>query len=814
MLARLLKQLLGSKNTSSAGAAAPAVDNVPAKPVAVAQVSERQALKSVAELPNCAEAHNDLGAIYLRSDRLAEAEAECRLATKLQPENARIHFNLGNVFAATERPQAAEASYRMAIELKPDFAEAHHRLGAILAGGFRQAEEVACFRQALALRPDFAEANDDLARALRRIERVAQIEAQDDSAVAAQPDSVDAHLSLGQFFETYKRFPEAEVAYQRALELQPYNVTACYGLATVFYQTKRLFDAEQAYRHTIRLMPDFPDVHEKLGQVLAKTRRLAEAEACYRRALSLAPGFSEAHNNLGVLLEANGHPLEAAVCYRKALMNAADPEIEGAQNNLANVEREIGRLNRLEAACRAELGAKAGDVTLLNKLGRAVLALGRVEEASAVFNQALTADPDLAATHVNLALASMKQGDADAAIASLRAALSITPNDARALAKLGTAYAMKGDLTAATECNEQVLAADPRHVEANHNLAVIALQAGRLEDAQNHFAHGHQERSLGVEDALHPLRTVLVLGTLQQSNVPPKTIEFIFPASINTRISWVMEYAEDDQADNLPYFDLVFNGIGYLDFADDIARPLGRFLASCAKPVLNPPHKVLRTARDQLPQLLAGIPHTLVPPVWRFDSSADWDDAMAEKLPLLVRPLDSHGGDDLVLIRTASELATTREKQNCPLYFSRFVDFRSADSWFRKYRTIYVGREAYPYHLAISRDWMVHYFSADMEQPWKLEEEKLFLQNQEAVLGAAGMRAIRAIGERMDLDYAGIDFSIMPDGQILVFEANPMILVHPENLYGPLAHKNAAIYRISEKFEEMLKTRAPAQALV
>jgi hypothetical protein len=167
----------------------------------------------------------------------------------------------------------------------------------------------------------------------------------------------------------------------------------------------------------------------------------------------------------------------------------------------------------------------------------------------------------------------------------------------------------------------------------------------------------------------------------------------------------------------------------------------------------------------------------------------------------------------MVLARTADELAQFRGTQTCPVYVSRFIDFRSSDNWFRKYRIIFVDRKPYPYHLAISPNWMVHYYTAEMEShPWKPKEEKEFLQNPDAVLGTAGMQAIRSIGARMDLDYAGIDFSIMPDGRILVFEANPTMLIHTEDLYGPLDHKNAYVFRIAAKFEELLNRKTSAVA--
>jgi hypothetical protein len=118
---------------------------------------------------------------------------------------------------------------------------------------------------------------------------------------------------------------------------------------------------------------------------------------------------------------------------------------------------------------------------------------------------------------------------------------------------------------------------------------------------------------------------------------------------------------------------------------------------------------------------------------------------------------------------------------------------------------IFVGGRPLPYHLAISPDWMVHYESAGMEDaPERLAEEMRFLEDPAAALGADAWAAVTAIGAAMELDYAGVDFSLLPDGRVLLFEANATMLVHPEAPDGPLAHKNPAIERILAGFQAML----------
>ena len=78
-----------------------------------------------------------------------------------------------------------------------------------------------------------------------------------------------------------------------------------------------------------------------------------------------------------------------------------------------------------------------------------------------------------------------------------------------------------------------------------------------------------------------------------------------------------------------------------------------------------------------------------------------------------------------------------------------------------------------------------------------------------AAIGDAALEAIGAIGRRLDLDYAGIDFSILPDGRVLVFEANAAMLVHPER-EPVFAYRNPAVHRILDAFADMLMQRIQA----
>ncbi len=264
----------------------------------------------------------------------------------------------------------------------------------------------------------------------------------------------------------------------------------------------------------------------------------------------------------------------------------------------------------------------------------------------------------------------------------------------------------------------------------------------------------------------------------------------------------------------------MFNAIGDPDLAAPSAEAVRRFLERCERPVLNPPGKVAHTSRSQAPALLGDIKDVVAPPTARIARLAlerrGLRGAVADaglQPPLLVRPVGSHGGKGLERALTWPELeaAAAALGQHDDLYITAYRDYRSADGLYRKGRVIFIDRRPYPYHWAGAEHWMVHYDASGAgEDPARRAEELSFLQDPVSALGARAWGAITRIGERLDLDYCGLDFSILPDGRVLVFEANATMLVHPEDEGGPLAAKNPTVDRITGAFQAHLHALAGA----
>ena len=450
-----------------------------------------------------------------------------------------------------------------------------------------------------------------------------------------------------------------------------------------------------------------------------------------------------------------------------------------------------------------------GFVQAYNDMGAAWIARKQFRSASMCIDKALAIDPDYAEAHNNRGVIKKNLRQFDAAIASYREALRCKPDYPMALFNLGTIHFIRKEYALAEPLYRQALALDPRQVESYQNLAFILAGQGKLEEAKWYSDSGYAIEHIFTDYAEQPVKTVFVLWAAGTGNIP---VENFLSTAHYTRICCIMEYLTDADLASLPEFDLVFNAIGDRDSCDSTDAAVARLLRCSKKPLMNRPEAVRKTARDTIAALFAGVANVVCAPTIRHATSefkAAVITSTALRFPIIVRPGGSHGGEHLEKVDSAQALQDL-VLFNAPVYYaSNYVDYLSADGYFRKYRIIFINRIPYPYHLAIGTHWIVHYATAEMDSvDWKLAEELAFLKNPRAVLGDKAMDAIEHIGREMNLDYCGIDFSLLPNQQVLVFEANATMLVHDELARGKLAHKNPYIQTILDAMHRHIVTTA------
>ena len=399
---------------------------------------------------------------------------------------------------------------------------------------------------------------------------------------------------------------------------------------------------------------------------------------------------------------------------------------------------------------------------------------GADEAAKTAYIKALHLDPTHFTALNDLAALLCASGHLTAARRAYQQALAHHPQNPVAPTNLGNLLYQDGDEAGAERLFRKALAADPEFYGAHQGLARILSERG--EDAETHWRKGFDGHSLAARRfrGEGPGIPLLLLVSVKLGNVATQRW-------IDDRIFAVTELyvAFHDLSQELPPFRFVVNAIGDADLC---AEELLRAEAFCARqkvPVINPPSRVLRTGRAENARRMAWIPGLVAPVVTLL---AREEIAAADfKFPLLLRSPGHHTGRHFLRVDSAEALpAALAALPGEKLLAMDHLDARGADGYFRKYRALLVGGELFPLHLAVSAGWMVHYFSAAMEENAEFrEEERRFLENMRDVLGDQAIKALKAIGEVMGLDYAGIDFGLARDGSVLLFEANATMNVFP-----------------------------------
>jgi hypothetical protein len=300
------------------------------------------------------------------------------------------------------------------------------------------------------------------------------------------------------------------------------------------------------------------------------------------------------------------------------------------------------------------------------------------------------------------------------------------------------------------------------------------------------------------------------------ANIP---VEFMLEGSdVNLDMVYIVPGAQLPRP--FPEHDIALVAVAESSANQVVLREIAATVKSWPRPVLNLPNRIARLTRDGTWELLKSAPGVEIPVNARVTratlvqigvGSEQLKNFLAEiKFPIIVRPIDSHAGeglaklDDQVAINTYLAARTEHE-----FYIAPFVDYRSKDGLFRKYRIALIEGRPYACHMAISNHWMIHYLNADMrERPERRAEEARFMAEFDFDFAVRHASALSAIAERFDLDYIPIDCGETHDGKLLVFEAGTNMIVHAMDPPELFPYKKPQIEKVFGAFQSMLRKRA------
>jgi Tfp pilus assembly protein PilF/glutathione synthase/RimK-type ligase-like ATP-grasp enzyme len=440
--------------------------------------------------------------------------------------------------------------------------------------------------------------------------------------------------------------------------------------------------------------------------------------------------------------------------------------------------------------------------------------LGRPKDARVLYRQVLERVPAHLGALTNLGNLLFASDGLIEANALYWRAVKEHPQHIVSRTNLGNLLLKVNQIEAAREQFEAALKIDPEYRAAHAGLAYVMDNLGDADRAalyRRKAFSGQCMVSLPYRGVQQPIKVLLLLATTT-GNVP--THRFLTNLLFE-RILVATEFYEPGMA--LPLHHLVFNAVGEADTSEQALAGATAVLANTRKPVINPPSAVQGTSRRAIAERLAAVPGVVTA---RTEEMArerllapDAATMLAENgfvFPLLLRTPGFHGGKHFVRVETSADLAgAVEELPGDELLVIEYLDARGADGKSRKYRVMLIDGQLYPLHLAISNDWKIHYFSADMaESTENRAEDQAFLRDMPGVLGEAAVGALKQVQELLGLDYGGIDFGLNARGEVLIFEANSTMTVVVPDRDPRWDYRRPVVQGIYEALLRMLIQRA------
>ena len=254
--------------------------------------------KYLAERPEDANAHFQLGFLYDNLRRLGEANVEYKKAISLNPKLAEAHYNLGLNLLESD-PVAAAESFRRAANLMPDAGQAFYLLGAALENAGRSKEATKAYETAAARDPKNFDIQFTLGRIMLETGRAGEAEERFRHALSLQNDSAQARLGLAESLLSQKKYEAAAAEYQAYLQVEPEEAQVRRQRAAALVELGKLDEALRELDRSDEGWELSPPSLRLRAEIYLQQKKVEEAIAVLQKAIALGPKDAGLHARLG-----------------------------------------------------------------------------------------------------------------------------------------------------------------------------------------------------------------------------------------------------------------------------------------------------------------------------------------------------------------------------------------------------------------------------------------------------------------------------------------------------------------------------------
>ncbi len=317
-------------------------------------------------------------------------------------------------------------------------------------------------------------------------------------------DSADGHYLLG-YILFREQNPRASLAeYAAAARLRPAAALDLQAMGCDYLLLEDYPAAAGWLAQSVERDPSDAHGYYYLGRAQYNQKHFDEAIGAFRQSLKLDPGNAPAEDNLGLAYEAVGKTDEALAAYRAALASEA-----GAGVRTAGPYLHLGSLLVAEGKPGdavpplVEAASIAADDPLAHRaLGKAYLALNRLEDAQGEFEKAVALDPRSAPLHFLLAEVYGKRGFTERARTENERYQALTGSHSSPDTPLAEARTLigLGKLPEAERILRQYLQARPTAAEAHFLLGYVLFKQRQATASLAEYTEGAKYQTPSAAD--------------------------------------------------------------------------------------------------------------------------------------------------------------------------------------------------------------------------------------------------------------------------------------------------------------------------
>ena len=423
-----------------------------------------------------------------RRGRLAEAQALCHQALKLQPRYFNALQLSGVIDLQSNQPGRAVEAFGKALQIDPASATAHHNLGNANHLLMRYEAAVACYTRAIARDPTCADTYYNRGNSLLELKQIEAAIASYDEALRISPNHAEAWFNRGNGLLVLGRFAPAIASFERAIVVKPAHAEAYNNRGSALFRLQKFEAAVASFDEAIAITPTHSAAHGNRGNALVELSRYEAAVASSDMAIALQPDCAENHYIRGNALA--GLNLREAAIASFDTATSLNPDHAHAHNSRGSALHSLQRTETALASFDAAIARSPGYAAAHYNRGNALRDLQQSAAAVASYDTAIALEPTRADAHNNRGVALRDLRQYAAAIASYDQAVALAPDLANAHYNRGNSLRDLWQHEAAVASYDRAISLDAGYADAYINRGEALKDLGRYAAAVASFGQG------------------------------------------------------------------------------------------------------------------------------------------------------------------------------------------------------------------------------------------------------------------------------------------------------------------------------------